>query len=365
MRARGLAIIAVVFGHVNPGFGPSVQHFQIAAFFFLGGMTMTAARPWLKVARFVAVDLLVYAAASTLFYAIVTKALIALGVPFPDFGNPLDLRLYTSDLVISNGHRISLALTAWFLVAYASAVLICETLVRVVPRQLHNWVLPVISGLLFWLGVAYLAHDFDGPGGWKWNAASHAAVGSALMLFGYVFSRVSWRDWIIASQAAMVLTWTAYLWVCTAFRPNPFIGMVFSTYPDGPLITAALNGLGILGLIQLAAVLSGRNFMWLASIGATSKTIMMHHLFVLTLVNLAFVALGLMPLAEVTGPYAKLAIAYTWPIYLGLGVAIPWMFGVGYKRWRSKRPLTTSVTVQPGTASAESSPAPPPGTLPV
>ena len=65
---------------------------------------------------------------------------------------------------------------------------------------------------------------------------------------------------------------------------------------------------------------------------------MIHHLFVFTLINLAFAALGLMTIAEITGVYSKYRLILTWPIYLVLGTLLPWLayelFAMGYKRLR-------------------------------
>ena len=120
-KARALGIIAVVYGHVHPGLGwKSALPYAVV---LLGGLTLSPERSIKKVARFVLVDMLFFAVAATFFYSIVAAALEPLGLKFRLFSDWSPAH-FTVDMLRHTSHHVQFALTAWFLVAYAGAVVV-------------------------------------------------------------------------------------------------------------------------------------------------------------------------------------------------------------------------------------------------
>lgn len=338
-RARGIGIIAVVYGHANPGYWIPVYLFHMPLFFVLGGMTLSRDRPWRRVLRFVLVDMLLFAVAATIFYQLVALALDPLAPDLHRFDG-LDLRIFTTDILVHSGHHVALALTSWFLVAYAGATLLSELVLRIVPPHLENWLLPPVAIGLLVLGVEVFAPRFAHvEANWYFNQLSQVSVGSACMLAGYLLQRANRLRRLLLHPVALVATAAAFAGISLAIRP-PLPGMAFSDYPLGLGLLVICSGLGIASVLQLAFSLKGPAFAWLARLGRASKHVMMHHLFVFALLNLAFVAAGLMRLEQVTGPYAKFELRSTWLLYTGLGVILPWLALIAWSRLnRRTRPV--------------------------
>jgi fucose 4-O-acetylase-like acetyltransferase len=317
--ARGIGIMAVVFGHINPGFGPSVGTFHMPLFFFLGGVAMLPERPLAKVAQFVSRDLLQFAVLMSAAYALVGAFLDSqLGTGFNS--RPIwDLPLFTTDILVQTAHSAPFALTAWFLVAYAGAILVCQWLLKRAGRYIVTVSL-VLGLILYVAGVKFLApHYTHRPDTWYWNVLAQITVGSGFMLLGVAFARFRWPKGLLTSPATLLLVLMGYRAVIWQYRPLD-IGMVFSQYPAGVLVGGAAALLGTVGTILLANRLRSRWFEWLGAVGAASKHVMAHHLFFFTVLNLAFVALGWMSIADVQNVYSKLHVRATWPLYLLMGV---------------------------------------------
>jgi fucose 4-O-acetylase-like acetyltransferase len=335
-KARALGIIAVVYGHVHPGLGLEVGLFHMPLFFFLGGLTLSPERSIKKVARFVLVDMLFFAVAATFFYSILAAALEPLGLKFRLFSDWSPAH-FTVDMLRHTSHHVQFALTAWFLVAYAGAVVVAELATRTI-RLKHGTllVLTALAVLMFYFGVRIIAPLYTKEA-WYWNWVSQVSVGGAFMIAGYVAMRSGRLITLTTSVAWVAFTYLSFWYIAKATNAVA-MGMVFSKYPMG-LLHGVLAVLGILGTLQLAALLDKAPSAWfLDRIGKASKQVMIHHLFVFTLINLAFVALGLMSIAEISGVYSKYRLLLTWPLYLILGTLVPWLayelFVMMNKRYR-------------------------------
>lgn len=323
-RARGIGIIAVVYGHAAPGYWIPVYLFHMPLFFLLGGLTISRERSWRQVLRFVLVDMLLFAAAATLFYQLVALALDPL-VPVYHRFEGLQLSTFTTDILVYTGHHVKFALTAWFLVAYAGATLLTELLIRLVPPRLETRLLPIAAIALLVVGIEVLAPQFrNNPESWYFNQLSQYCVGSAFMLVGYLLQRADRLLKLLFHPVALVATAVAFTAAVILVTPR-VPTMVFSDYPLGLGLFVLFSTLGVACTLQLAAALKAPV---LASLGRASKHVMMHHLFVFALVNFAFVAAGLMTLEQITGVYTKFNLPTTWLVYTTLGVALPWL-GIG------------------------------------
>lgn len=331
-RARGLGIIAVVYGHASPGYWIPIYLFHMPLFFLLGGLTMSRDRSWAQVLRFVLRDLLLMAVAATFVYQLVGLALAPVVPGYHRFEG-LDLRYFTIDILLHTGHHVPLVLTSWFLIAYAGSTLLCELIIRLVPTRLETWLLPVVAVVLLVVGVEVLAPLLGKDGeGWYFNQLSQIAVGSAFMLSGYLLARAERLSKLILHPAALVITVVAFAAIIVVVRP-PVFYMVFSQYPHDFGLFALCSLLGIACVLQLAFALKAP---WLASIGRASKHVMIHHLFVFALINFAFVAAGLMTLNEIEDVYSKYQLNATWLLYTTLGVVVPWLGVIAWNRFRAR-----------------------------
>jgi hypothetical protein len=309
--------------------------------------------------------MLLFACVATFAYTIVAALLEPLGLKFRYFTDWSPAH-FTIDLLRHASHHVGFILTAWFLVAYAGAVVVAEALVRSTRfGRLQLPVLAVLAACLYFLGLRVFAPLYTQEE-WLWNWVSQVCVGGSFMLAGYVVVRSGLLERVTTSVAVIAATYFAF-WYIARITESRGMGMVFSDYPMGLWRTAVLAGLGILGVLQLAALLDRLpSAGFLDQIGKASKQVMIHHLFVFTLINLAFAAIDWMPLAEITGVYVKHNLPVTWPIYLGLGVLVPWL---GYEAFLTARrrlaprlfrgrDAAVSAPSSPAAASHSASPAP-------
>lgn len=340
-RARGIGIIAVVYGHAAPGYWIPVYLFHMPLFFLLGGLTMNRERSWRQVLRFVLVDLLLFTAAATFVYQLVALALDPL-VPIYHRFDGLHPSIFTTDILVYNGRAVLFALTAWFLVAYAAATLLTEAIIRLVPPALENRVLPLVAVILLVIGIEVLAPQFvSAPENWYFNPLSQVCVGSAFMLAGYLLQRATRLLQLLFHPVALVVMPLAFTAIVILIQP-PVPNMVSSEYPLGLGQFVLCSILGIACTLQLAHALK---LNWLVSLGRASKHVMMHHLFVFALVNLAFVAAGLMTLDQITSIYSKFDLPSTWLLYTALGITAPWLGITLWHRLRKAiRPAPTPAT---------------------
>ena len=200
----------MVYGHVNPGLGLAVGLFHMPLFFFLGGLTLSPERPIKKVARFVLVDTLLFAVAATFFYSIVAAALEPLGLKFRYFSDWSPTH-FTVDILRHASHHVGFAITTWFLVAYAGAVVVAELATRTI-RLKHGTllVLTALAVLMFYFGVRIIAPLYT-KDAWYWNWVSQVSVGGAFMIAGYVAMR---------SGRLTTLT-TSVAWVAVTYLSDP------------------------------------------------------------------------------------------------------------------------------------------------
>lgn len=283
---------------------------------------MSRERSRRRVLRFVLVDMLMFAVAATAVYQLVALALDPL-VPVYHRFDGFELRQITTDILLYHAHHVSFALTAWFLVAYAGATLLCELAIRLVPPHLEMRLLPVVAVALLVLGVEVFAPQFRrAPDeNWYFNQLSQVSVGSAFMLGGYLLQRAGTLQKLLFHPIALVVTAVAFSGVVIGMQPR-VSNMVFSDYPLGLGLFVVCSGLGIACVLQLAYALK---VSWLAALGRVSKHVMMHHLMVFALVNFAFVAAGLMTFDQISGVYSKFELGSTWLLYTTLGVVVPWL----------------------------------------
>ncbi len=342
MKARALVIIGVVYIHTAPGLGLDTTLFNMPLSFFLGGLVISPQRPVGRVARFILVDLLLYAVAATFLYMLVAAALEPLGLSFRRFTD-FSIERFTIDLLRQSSLHVGFALTCWFLIAYAGGLVIAETAVRLNGGPGQSLFLSFLAAALFIIGVAALAPRFTlGGDHWYFNIAAQMLVAGALMLAGYVamrstlLARLAERPWLI------VVTGLLFWYLTHLNQPDP-MAISVSRYPSGWLWTAIYAALGIVGALQLAVLLDRvPAFAFLDRLGRASKHVMIHHLFVFTLLNLCFLGLGLMPFDDLRGVFSRYEVAVTWPLYIALGLGVPWLGFELYGRMKARRAVVPS-----------------------
>ena len=100
------------------------------------------------------------------------------------------------------------------------------------------------------------------------------------------------------------------------------MSMAWSEYPAGFWRHMLSALLAILVVLNLASLVARSGNGTLAYIGTHSKSIMTHHLFVFTSINLVLAGFGVMALKDL-GIWSSYNAQVTWPVYVALGVGLP------------------------------------------
>lgn len=347
MAARGIGIILVVFGHINPtgALVVNVYGFHMPLFFFLSGMTLRREPSLAGLAARDARSLLGYAALHFGLLALVTLAI------FRPFGmnlaasSPLDWRTYLLWPFTRNSEHVHLFLIGWFLVSLFFVRSISVAILKLAWRLPPSLAILAAAGIAV-VGARLAVHDFAaafaGTKWWLWNLAAQIALGTAFCLAGHLaqnFTPVRLTR-LVQDWRHPFLTALALYAALIVLQLSPFI-MSLSQYPGGTIRTVLHAALGIAMVLILAEGLRGEDR--LAGLGRDSKTIMTWHLTAMAALNLLFVVAGMLP-AGGTGVFTVLSIGRLWPVYLLVGVMLPVSAkhaGIALRRLRHLRAATT------------------------
>ena len=358
--AKCLGIILVVIGHNSaPIFDKvNVYIYHMPLFFFLSGIGLNPAYTLRQTLIAHTKSLLVYAAVLTLVYSIIGWAIQSVyGIHLlPPAG--FSLRYATTRLLVGNGHDALLFLVGWFLIALffarSLAFLVIKHLRRV-PGASSTVLLVGVAGLLSYLGIAKTAPRFLDTHSPYLNLLSQVLVGCGFIILGYVLSASAWFwRWLRSPLATLVLMVLLYESV-VVLEVKP-MSMAWSDYPSGfgrHMLTALLGSFAVLSTAAIIA--QTKHSAAFALVGTHSKTVMAHHLFVFTLINVVLIQAGIVPAADVTIWYAWRG-ATMWPVYVGLGVALPLGCHLLLHQLRTARPrsvLTDRLQTAPPSLNQE------------
>lgn len=157
------------------------------------------------------------------------------------------------------------------------------------------------------------------------------SVGACFVLLGHVVAQsAAARRLVRHPLAGLVLTVALYESV-VLLGAKP-LSMAWSEYPAGfwrHTLAALLAILAVLNLCSLIARAGCANA--LTVVGRHSKSIMSHHLFVFTAINLVLAGLGIAALKDVAIWYSWMP-QVTWPAYAALAVGLPILLDAGFRR---------------------------------
>jgi len=332
--AKGLGIMLVVFGHLTTrGPLPDPYGFHMPLFFFLSGMSLRSSPSIGGLVRRDGQSLLLYTLVHIAIFAAITVLIFnPAGVISIKSSSPLSWKTYFVEPLTSSSHHVQLFLVAWFLIALFfvrfACVLILKLLAKL-PARFRLALQILIAVALGYIGMRFLAQKFTATQFWAWNILSQIFVGSFFCLIGHIVQNN------LTIPKSLPPLWTAFgLLVIYRLLNLPAISIAFSQYPTGflPLCLNAYLGIAM----TLLASYGLQSYSWLRDIGESSKAIMSWHLTIFAGVNLVFVAIGRLVAANV-GVYTSLQPARTWPIYLGLGIGLPWLLPRAFQLLREPR----------------------------
>lgn len=326
--ARGIGIILVVVAHLGVSLPVlPIYTFHMPLFFLIGGITFKASRSWRQVARFTLVDMLLYAAVMIVGYALLGQVLhAASGV---SLGGSVDWHRLTVGVITGQGTNGTLALTSWFLVAYALSQAVAYVLHR--SGWLRRPLVEAAIGLaLLYVGVRVFGRS-EAVGEWELRLASQVFSGTGLVLLGHAVASRAWLDRMIQSSWVPIAAIVLPIWAHANFQ-RPLPSMMEGSYPSGYIYFTVVALSASFAILWLSSLIDGsRPGRWLATVGHESKAVMAHHLFVFAIINVGLVLIGQLKPEEV-GVFTAFDRQASWPIYTVLGTALPVFAGIAWRR---------------------------------
>lgn len=329
--ARGIGIIAVVLGHIHVPF-PAVppQMYHMALFFFLGGVGISATRGWRETGQYLFVKFVLFAVIINAIYLMISYiVLMAFDIEYFSKESSV-VSLLTTELVTANGHAVSLALTNWFLIAFAMAYVHTFILVKIFSKyKLSLWFFLILGLVLCFVGVELGASKGINDD-WVRNQLSHVASASGLMLIGFVTLQTGLIECLKTSPKIFFIATFVLILTWTILKPKTPV-MAWSMYPSGGVAFYAVALSAIMIILSVSAWLSKTPIAHsLVYLGTNSKWIMAHHIFGFALVNIALVLMRFIVPEEVEALtfYNR---AYLWPIYAIFGFGFPLLLSLCFE----------------------------------
>lgn len=323
---KALGIIAVVIGHY-PGdpftfLKPYVYHMPL--FFFLGGLLLNTRRSVASHALGIVKKHLFYIAAVYVLIALVFAILHQLyPIAYTSMwrGSLLDSVLYPIEQSFHGG---SYFFVGWFLFAYAIASLLCFLVVLLLDKTIRHtsvhYSLVLSAALLMGLlGMDVIAPLYQANKIFYYNLLSQVLVGSSFFLLGYCAKGFIFK---LAGLYSFVGSFV-FLYLMQQYDALQPLVIAWSKYSLGFARQTLTALAGIVAIFSIAKILAHyQNMAALKKIGQHSKPIMSYHILAFVLLDIVFSWLGLWDLHH-TKALNHYYSPFTWPIYIGLGVAIP------------------------------------------
>lgn len=344
---KALGIISVVIGHY-PGdpfvfLKPYVYHMPL--FFFLGGVLLNTRRSLLSHSANLIKKHLSYIVIVYLLLALIFAMLHQLyPIAYTSLwrGNVLDSVLYPIEQSFHGG---SYFFVGWFLFAYAIVSLLCFIVVSLLvkalssPTQLQAAVL-MIALLLGYAGMDYVADLYQTSKLFYLNLLAQVLVGSSFFLLGYAGKHLIMKhSGVYGFIAAFVL-----IYLMSQYDVLEPLVIAWSKYQVSFVFQALTALAGIVAVFSIAKIIAHyQHIPLLKHIGQQSKPIMSYHILAFVLLDIVFSWFGLWDLHK-TKALNHYYSEFTWPIYIGLGIAIPMLLHALYQHTKHKLPLPISAT---------------------
>lgn len=341
---KALGIISVVIGHY-PGdpfvfLKPYVYHMPL--FFFLGGVLLNTRRSLVShsanlIRKHLSYIVIVYVLLALIFS--ILHQLYPIAYTSMWRGNLLDSVLYPIEQSFHGG---SYFFVGWFLFAYAIVSLLCFIVVNIVakvttsPALLQTTVI-LIAVLAGYAGMDYVADLYQTSKVFYVNLLAQILVGSSFFLLGYVGKNLIMKhSGVYAFVAAFLL-----IYLMSQYDVLEPLVIAWSKYNVGFAYQTLTALAGIVAVFSVAKVIAHYEYIpILKRIGQQSKSIMSYHILAFVLLDIVFSWFGLWDLHK-TKALNHYHSEFTWPIYIGLGIAIPMLLHAAYKQTAHKLPLST------------------------
>ncbi|MGG4603892.1 acyltransferase family protein [Paenalcaligenes sp. Me131] len=338
---KALGIIAVVIGHY-PGdpftfLKPYVYHMPL--FFFLGGLLLNTRRSVASHALGIVRKHLFYIAAVYVLIALVFAILHQLyPIAYTSMwrGNLLDSVLYPIEQSFHGG---SYFFVGWFLFTYAIVSLLCFIVVSAVAKVITAPI-PLYATILLialfsgYAGMDYVADVYQSSKVFYFNLLAQILVGSSFFLLGYVGKNLIMKhSGVYAFVAAFVL-----LYLMSQYDVLEPLVIAWSKYNVGFVYQTLTALAGIVAVFSVAKVIAHyEHIPLLKRIGQHSKPIMSYHILAFVLLDIVFSWFGLWDLHK-TKALNHYYSEFTWPLYIGLGIAIPMVLHTLFAHAKRKVP---------------------------
>ena len=339
---KALGIISVVIGHY-PGdpfvfVKPYVYHMPL--FFFLGGVLLNTRRSLLShsanlIKKHLWYIVMVYVLLALIFS--ILHQLYPIAYTSMWRGNVLDSLLYPIEQSFHGG---SYFFVGWFLFAYAIVSLLCFIIVNTLskmlrsPAQLQAVVL-VIALLIGYVGMDYVADLYQASTLFYLNLLAQILVGSCFFLLGYAGKNLIMKhSGVYGFVAAFV-----FIYLMSQYNVLEPLVIAWSKYKLS-FVYQVLSALaGIVAIFSVAKVIAHyQHIPLLKHIGQHSKPIMSYHILAFVLLDIVFSWFGLWDLHK-TKALNHYSSVFRWPMYIGLGIAIPMLLHAAYRQTKEKLPL--------------------------
>ncbi len=330
--AKAIGIILVLIGHypnnIMNYFQPYIFHMPL--FFFIGGMLFNPAKSTKAILKDVLVKYYVYIVAIYLFLAMCNIVLNQLyGTPTRQlFGSGV---LDTLEIIVNNNfHNNGFFLVGWFLLAFSFVYILCSAIIKFTV-SLSPAAIPlliVLSLLLSYTGIHYLAAEYQSTRSFVYNLSCQIFVGSAFYMMGFVL-----RGVIFKSGNILLLTLLLLLFVTLADSGliSP-LGMAWSLYPKGYMVAMSGAFLGIIITFSFATLFSyAAKSSFFATIGRNSKSVMCFHLLVFSLIDCLASSIGIFTIDK-NELFTRYISPYSFAIYMVAGVILSMAIGKAMTR---------------------------------
>lgn len=339
---KGMGIATVVIGHIE-GFWFTIMpvySFHMPLFFFISGLFFSEStrRDFFFVMGGVIQNLVLPTLAVVLFYALVQTALNHFGI-MPD--NPTFAGVFRFGTKLLDTYwyiGCHFCVYLYFYLVHQRVSTFIQIKTRCRPATIAHFA--VWLYFLAGAGCMYAASQiYSGVFvNDKWQAlAKHenlvlfirVGFGAFFYYLGSYFALLKNRREFSTMQSAItLLVCLAICRLCyylTDGRPDFSMQIMYFPNAITPFVTS-ICGIGM--LYAAANLLSGLRLPAnvLAALGRRSFSIMSHHIFAFLLLNLVFLAMGLVDKAQLEDPYFKWEQAVTHPLYLLVGLAYPVLF---------------------------------------
>ncbi|EGM8927712.1 hypothetical protein ABGC58_003642 [Escherichia coli] len=322
--SKALGISLVVLGHLNGGY--VVYYFHMPLFFFISGILIKYDQLFKRSTK-VAIRTYKHALFSYLIIGLISLLLSRyIG---GDYGTPFKEGVWETIKYAfhSNFHNNSLFLVCWFLICYSLSYILSSITLMVGDKELFKIKLSsIISLMLGAFSILYLSAQFKETSNQIYNLSCQVLYASMFMILGRNYG----LKIIEVAKIKHISIVIAIFLIIAATRISMPIGMSWSKYPSGFVLSTITSLLCIIALLQSCALIYFRTKTvasnvcnTIIDIGKYTRQIMTYHILVFVIIDISFSIFGLWDMKNTTA-LTHFGGYYFLPLYVLLGVLAPY-----------------------------------------